>query len=354
MGLKMNRESDVSVIIVAFNSHEHIRNCLTSVINHASRETEIVVVDNNSSDNTVSIVHSFGDRVILIENDSNTGYTGGNNLGIRSTNRPYVFLLNPDTETTQGFLNPLVSELDSNTEAAAAQPLVLLLKERSKINLTGVERHFLGFGWCRSYNRDYVPEQLKREEITAFSGSAVLLRRKSLEEVGLFDEKYFMYGDDVDLSWKLRAAGYRIVSVPKSTIYHDYSFLADKKGLEFKNKFYLIERNRFASVLTCYEQRTLILLLPILLLTEVLLALLSLTKGLLLNKIKSYLWLLTHTHWLIERRLQLLALRKRSDADLLKTDAVALEFGGLNPPRGLPLLNTVYRMYFRTIQNYLT
>ena len=227
----MRDDQSLAVVIVSFNVRHELDACLESVVGHTDPfPATIVVVDNASQDGTPEMVREHWPTVRLIEAGANIGFSRANNLGIRATESEYVLLLNPDTVTPPGAISALVRGLATQPDAAAAGPRI--------VDQNGVAE--LSFGWTMGpfgelrqkvlgslYRRRvglvvhrverWTREAVEREWV---SGACLLIRRHDLEAVGLLDERYFMYAEDVDLCVALRQRGRKIVFVPQSEIVH--------------------------------------------------------------------------------------------------------------------------------------
>ena len=224
-------DHSLAIVIVSYNAREELDACLDSVVGHtAPFPTEIVVVDNASSDGTVAHVRARWPSVRVIDAGGNLGFARANNIGIRETSSEFVLLLNPDTVVPPGAIPTLVRGLAGHREAAAAGPRL--------IDATGFPE--LSFGWAigpigelrqkivgslherrvrrvvRMVDR-WAREAGPREWV---SGACLLVRRADLESVGLLDERYFMYTEDVDLCVSLRRRGREVLFLPQSEILH--------------------------------------------------------------------------------------------------------------------------------------
>jgi GT2 family glycosyltransferase len=221
----------LAIIIVSYNVRAELDACLRSVVGHTHPfESVVTVVDNHSGDGTVEMLRSKWPQVQVIEAGGNIGFARANNVGIRSTRSEYVLLLNPDTIAPPGAIAALVRSLAGHPEAAAAGPRLI----------DGDGYPELSFGWSISplgelkqkiagalYNRrvrfivrrvdQWAREPGEREWV---SGACLALRRRDLEAVGLLDERFFMYTEDVDLCVELRKRGRAILFVPHAEILH--------------------------------------------------------------------------------------------------------------------------------------
>lgn len=221
----------LAIIIVSYNVREDLDECLRSVVGRtAPRHTAITVVDNGSLDGTAAMMRERWPDVRLLEIGDNLGFARANNVGIRTTPGEHVLLLNPDTMVRADAIPTLVRELAAHPEAAAVGPR--LVDER------GIPE--LSFGWAIGpfgELRQKIVGDLYRRRVGAVarrveqwtqtagerewvSGACLLVRRSDLESVGLLDERYFMYTEDVDLCVELRKRGRAIRFVPTAEVVH--------------------------------------------------------------------------------------------------------------------------------------
>lgn len=253
----------VSIIIVNYNGGDQLVACLDSLqADVTSADYEVVMVDNASTDGSSERIAERFPQVTILRSETNLGFGGANNLAGRYARGDYLAFLNPDTIVTPGWLEPLIAALDADPAAGLATSKVLLLDDPGRINTAGNQMHLTGLTLCRGIGRPASHLNVE-EEITAVSGACFAMRCELFQELGAFDPTFFMYFEDTDLSLRARLAGHRCLYVPQSIIYHDYA-------LRFgPAKTYYEERNRYRMLLKSYRWRTLLLLLPALLLAEV-------------------------------------------------------------------------------------
>ncbi len=301
-----------SVIIVNYNSLRHLERCLPALLPASGSGTEVIVVDNASQDGSAELVGRCFPQVRLVCSPENVGFGAGNNLGARQARGEYLAFLNPDTVVDPGWLAALIAALEADPGAGLATSKILLLNEPQKINTCGNDIHISGLTLCRGMGRP-AAEYNQPEAVDAVSGAAFAMRRDLFEALGGFDESFFMYMEDTDLSLRARLAGYRCLFAPASVVYHDYT-------LHFgPRKTYYQERNRYLMLLKCLRRRTLLALLPALLLAEVV------TWGFVLtrqrrnpgNKLRAYAWVIGHWREVRAARRRAQALRRISDRQLL-------------------------------------
>lgn len=220
----------VSIVIVNFNGRGHLEPCLRSLADHPSAvPAEIVVVDNASTDGSASVVAGFP-GIRLIQLAANVGFSAGNNAGIRATSGDLVLLLNNDTVVPAGALDRLVARLDADPAAAIAGPRLIdghgepELSFGPMISPLGELRQKLVTGL---YGRRIWPATAWVRRATAreryvdwVSGACLLVRRRVAEQVGLLDERFFLYTEDVDFCASVRAAGWKVLFTPAAEIVH--------------------------------------------------------------------------------------------------------------------------------------
>lgn len=272
----------ISIIVVGYNSKKDLPECFDSIQKSTFKKYRIIFVDNDSTDGSLDFVKNKYPEIITIKN-KNTGYAGGNNVGIRKAiefRDEYVFLLNPDTIIDKDCLAELITKADKKT---VLQPLILLNingKNTDLINTTGGHLNFLGFSYCSDYKED--KSIAKEKDIAIASGAAVFMPTSMFEEIGFLDESFFMYHEDVDLFWRARLSGFNIKLIPSSVLWHKYSFSKNK------NKLFYAERNRLVFLYKNFPLRYRILILPAFVINEILMLIYSLLTGWSMLKIKAY------------------------------------------------------------------
>jgi GT2 family glycosyltransferase len=239
----------VSVIIVNWNGRHLLGECLDSLLAQSFTDFEVIVVDNGSQDGSAEFVRTHYPAVKLIRLPENTGFAGGNNEGIRVARGKYVALLNNDTRTDPEWLACLSREAEANPASGMWASKILSYDQPDIIDNVGLllYRDGLARGQGR-LERDHGQYDVGREALFP-SGCAALYRRRMLDEVGLFDEDFFAYADDVDLGLRARLAGWGCTYVPAAKVYHRYS---SSSSTYSPLKAYLVERNRIWVLLKYY------------------------------------------------------------------------------------------------------
>jgi GT2 family glycosyltransferase len=250
----------LAVVIVSYNSAAELPATLERL--HAELEAgdEVVVVDNASTDGSADLVRRVAPWARLVETGANLGFAGGSNVGAAETTAPVLFFLNPDAAPASSCLSVL-REAAANERWGAWQPMVTMPGGR-EINTAGGIIHFLGFGWA-GHCGEPIGDGVRAETVAFPSGAALCVRRTAWDALGGFDPKYFMYGEDLDLGLRLWLTGWEVGVEPRARVEHHYDFA---KGAQ---KWFLLERNRWRTVLATYPAPLLWLVLPALLAFEI-------------------------------------------------------------------------------------
>jgi GT2 family glycosyltransferase len=221
---------DLSIIIVSYNARADLDRCLQSLVNTPPRVAhEIIVVDNASTDGSADEARRVT-GVQLIEAGTNLGFARANNRGIRASSGKYLLLLNSDTVSPPGAIDRLVQELESTPEAAVAGPRIVDGSGRPELSFGAMmaplaefrqKRLVVGQAQCRPAAVKQIEEMTRRRQWTDWvSGACLLARREAAEAVGLLDERYFMYIEDVDFCASIRARGGRVLFLPAAEVVH--------------------------------------------------------------------------------------------------------------------------------------
>ena len=220
----------LSIVIVNFNGRGHLENCLRSLQAHPpAAPCETIVVDNASTDDSASAVAAFAD-VQLIRLSRNVGFSAGNNAGIRASTGELVMLLNNDTIVPAGAVDALIATLERDPASAIAGPRLIDADGRAELSfgpMISPAAELRQKIVTRLHERDFGPavrwvERTTRREqyVDWVSGACLLVRREAADRVGLLDERYFLYTEDVDFCASVRAAGWKVLFTPSAEIVH--------------------------------------------------------------------------------------------------------------------------------------
>jgi len=215
----------LSVILVNFNDRPHLAACLESVAaTLGSIPNEILLVDNASTDGSVDVVAAAFPSVRLIRNATNSGFGAANNRAVRESSGEFLLFLNTDTVLQSGAVAALLEVLHSDPNAAAAGPLLFPGPGRVQVSF-GNRVDFLGQLGQKFVLNAFYKKTLTREsrirEAGWLSAACLLCRRSAFEEVGGFDERFFIYFEDIDLCRRMKASGWRLLFVPRARVFHE-------------------------------------------------------------------------------------------------------------------------------------
>lgn len=256
----------VSVIVVNWNGRHHLELCLPALLAQTYPNFEIIVVDNGSTDESVAFVRAHFPSVRVISLTQNLGFASGNNIGIRASSADYVATVNNDTKVDPNWLTALVETAESDSTVGMCAAKLLFWDRPNVINSAGICVDRAGIAWDRLGGQPN-PAVPQTDPIPVFgaSGGAALYRRTMLDQIGLFDEDFFAYLEDVDLAWRARLAGWRCMYVDTAVIFHRHSATAIE-GSPFKNR--LLGRNKIWTLQKNCPWQLLLLYLPVILLYD--------------------------------------------------------------------------------------
>ena len=297
--------SAIAVVIVTYDSARHLPATLDALSAELGPRDELMVADCGSRDDPRAVVARHAPRARFLDLGANLGFAGGASAGARATGAPLLLFLNPDCVVQPGALAVLRSAAAERPGWGAWQALVTLPGGRA-INTSGGVTHWLGFGWTGEYEQPVPPLDAPPREVSFASGAALVVRREAWDAAGGFEPAYFMYAEDVDLALRLRLAGWGVGVVPAARVEHDYEFA---KG---DYKWFLLERNRWWTVLAAYPAALLLPLLPALLGAELVLLAIAARGGWLGAKLRSQWAVLRTLRWTLARRRRVQATRRAS------------------------------------------
>ena len=247
---------DLSVVIVSHNTRELLRGCLDSVLADLDSRVkhEVIVVDNASADGSAAMIRDSFPQVRLLANSQNRGFAASNNQAIQQSSGQYVILLNPDTLVRKGALESLMALLDERRDAGVVGPKLLFPDgsfQHSAFTFPTLAMIFLDFFPLHyrlldsRINGRYPRGLYERAEpfpIDHPLGAALLVRRAVIEEVGLLDENFFMYCEEIDWCLRIKEAGWRILCVPRAEIVHHVG----QSTRQFRDEMYVeLHRSRY-------------------------------------------------------------------------------------------------------------
>lgn len=317
--------ADVAVVTLAYGAEEYLREAVAAVLASEGVTVEVVVVDNGCAWDVGPL--AADPRVRVLRPGTNTGFTGGCNLGAAATTAPVLALVNSDAIVAPDAL-AVLAEAARAPGVGLVSGSVRLAARPEFMNTAGNPVHALGLSWAGGLEEP-ASRHAVGGPVASASGAALAVRRAVWDDLGGLTEKFFAYMEDCDLSLRCWQRGLQVRYVPAAVVAHHYEFSRNP------GKLMLIERNRLAMLLTVYGTRTLLLLAPPLLALELAMLAVAAQQGWARQKLEGYRWLIGHRRWLLERRREVQAARTVPDRDLAhlltgRFDPVALPL----PPGG--------------------
>lgn len=314
----------VSIVVLNWNGKKFLKNCLDSLGELIYPAVEIIVVDNNSTDGSQEFIKINYKKVVLIENKENYGFAKGNNIGFKASTGDYILILNNDTVVTPNFLSPLIKDFKNDSRIACLQPQIRLSKNKQLLDGVGAFITFTGFLYHFGYLKDRMQAKYnKKMNVFSAKGACIFLKRKAIEEVGLFDEDFFIFFEETDLCFRLWLAGYSVVYEPESVIYHlgggDTTL---SNSYQHEKRTYLSFRNMMCCYIKNFGTYNLFRIMPMFIFTQIILCiyyLITLRLNLVKAIVKAYSWNLYNLSSTIKKRNNIqLNIRKVSDYRLNK------------------------------------
>jgi GT2 family glycosyltransferase len=348
------------VYLLYYHNESYIDDAVSALkkITYPKDKVEFIIVS-NPHPKEGSFVHYIEEAVLplsgkeiphvtVLAQKENLGFAGGNNIGAKwavEHGFEYVFFHNNDGFFATNALEPLVTAMEEDKTIGAAQSLMLLHPETDLVNSTGNSFQYLGFGYCNQYRHAAASLELPQvTEIGYASGAALMMRADLMKQYGYWDHDFFLYHEDLEWSFRLRMAGYKVVLVKDSVFYHKYQFARSI------TKFYWMERNRYGVMLMFFRIPTLLLLLPIALAVELGLWGFAWRGGWLGERVKVYKYWLKSEHWKLwlKKRKNIQSLRKRSDRYMLARAATGIDFqdASTQNPLVTHVANPVLALYY--------
>ncbi len=245
----------VSILIPNFNGEKFLEKCLPSIYKNVYQNFEVILIDNNSTDDSVEFITKNFSKVKLVVCDSNLGYSKALNKGAKYAQGEYFLFLDNDTKVDKNWLLELVSTITSQQNAGLCTSQIIDTGTKSSFVRGGIiDRN----GFFSPQFANCLDDNNESREVH-FGITSWLVSKKAFYEAGQFDEKYKFFCDDVDLSWRIRLCGYKNFYVPKSIVYH-YKIAKDSKKISFKELYrrrYIFEKDYLKTLLKNLDKKTL-------------------------------------------------------------------------------------------------
>jgi GT2 family glycosyltransferase len=301
-----------------------------------------VVVDNGGRDASIEDAERR-ERVRVVDAGGNLGFGAACNLGARSVEAEVLVFLNPDTVVEAGAVTALARRLE-DADVGVVQARLRLADRPELLNSSGNVVHVSGLAWPGGYGEPASSVDRVRD-VPYASGAACAVRAEVFRELGGFTEELFLYQEDLDLSWRARMRGLRVVVEPAADVLHDYVLERPERRKE-----YYLERNRLVFVLTAYSTRMLVLLLPVLLAVEAAVTAAALGGGWAGEKARGWVWIAGNARWIAGRRREIQGGRRVSDRELAPLLTPVLDPRMLSLPPGVAAVNALVSAWWRGVR----
>jgi len=251
----MSNTPKVAIVILNWNGAKHLKEFLPSVTRSDWPNLEIVIGDNGSTDESVAFVKGAYPGITVIVNDANYGFTGGYNKVLKQVEADYFILLNSDVEVPAGWITPVIELMESDPLIAAAAPKIKAYYQQDHFEHAGAAGGFIdafGYPFCRGRMFYEIEEDMgqyqQSGEIFWASGAALFIKKKYWDEAGGFDERFFAHMEEIDLCWRLKNMGYKIMYCAQSEVFHVGGGTLNtenpfKTYLNFRNNLLLLKKN---------------------------------------------------------------------------------------------------------------
>lgn len=300
----------VSIIIVNWNGGEVFRECIKSLEKISYPNWELIIVDNGSSEEITKLPK----KTKLIKNSINRGFAPANNQAIQFVKGKYVLLLNNDTLVEKGFLNILVDKMESENDMGVIQPKIKIMDRPELLDNCGSFLTNIGFlhhiGFMKKDSKEYNIEK----EVFSVKGACMLIRKKLIDKVGLFDDEFVSYFEETDFCWKSWLLNYRVIYFPDTYILHKVGFTI--KRLDVANINFHYYKNRITSLIKNLGISKLIFILPTHIIISLGISFVFLLRGQFTSALlilKAILWNIVNIKVTLEKRRKIQKIRRVSD-----------------------------------------
>jgi GT2 family glycosyltransferase len=251
----MSYTPKVAVVILNWNGIKHLRQFLPSVLSSVYSNLDIIVGDNASTDGSVEFIKREYPSIQIIQNDDNYGFTGGYNRVLAHVDADYYILLNSDVEVSPGWIQPVINLMESDPMIAAAAPKIRAYNQRDHFEHAGAAGGFIdsyGYPFCQGrmfYEIEKDNGQYQQSgEVFWATGAALFIKKHCWHEAGGFDDRFFAHMEEIDLCWRLKNMGYKVMYCAESEVFHLGGGTLNvenpfKTYLNFRNNLLLLQNN---------------------------------------------------------------------------------------------------------------
>ena len=346
----------IGIIIV--NYKDYAARFLSDCVNNLQGQEvpgfvwKLYLVDNCSSKQSITYLKKQAPIANIIPR-ADGNYSAANRIGIERAKEDgcdYFVIANMDVIFAKNWLKELVKAVNNDYQVGIAQSKIMLYGKENKINSVGNIIHFLGFGFTDGYNETDNNQHDGPREITGYaSGSSLIIKKEVIEKIGNYDPQYYMYHDDLELGWRARLAGYKIILAPQSIVYHKYEFSRSVRML------YYMERNRYIAIFSFYKLPTILLILLPLAIMNIGMLFYSIINGWFLTKLKVEWYFCKPSSWkhIMKTHRQVKKFRKVKDKDIVKNISGKVEYQEIMNPVLKYIVNPVFDIYWRFVRRLI-
>ena len=318
--------SNISIIIPHHNNYDILNDCLESLYKSNLHDSEIIIVDNNTTDESIHKIKVDFPNLIIIKSATNRGYAGGCNYGVKHAKGNLLVFLNNDTEMEEQWLTQLITTINNDPNISSVQPKIINKYDKNKFDYAGGSGGFMD-KYCYPFARGRIFHSIEKDngqyddsiKIFWASGTGFITKKNIFEQLGGFDETLFAHMEEIDYHWKCQLAGYHLHINPKSVIYH---LGGGTLSYYSSYKTYLNHRNSLLLLLSNYNTlNTLKFLIPRIIMEHI-----SFFKDIItfrpnhaFAQIRALLWIILHPYIIIKRRKKIKEIRLVDDKELLNT-----------------------------------
>jgi len=316
--------SEISIIIPHHNGYEILNNCINFLYKSDLYDSEIIIVNNNSTDNSINQIIIDFPNIIILNLNGNRGYAGGCNYGAKHANGELLVFLNNDTEVSKNWLTELINIINKDSTISSVQSKILNKKNNEKFDYAGASGGFID-KYCYPFTRGRIFDSIEQDigqyedviKIFWASGTGFITKKTIFEKLGGFDERFFAHMEEIDYHWRCQLNGYSIYVNPKSIIYH---LGGGTLSYNSPYKTYLNHRNSLLLLLSNYNLlNTMKFFIP-----RLIMELISTIKDIItlrpahsFAQIKALIWIFVHPNIIINKRAQIKKIRKVTDNEML-------------------------------------
>ncbi len=347
----------IGIILINYKDYarRYLQDCRDSLRLQTYSNFQVYIIDNASSSKSLEYLKNFYPEAIVLQR-ADGNYCAANNLGMQQAivdACDYLVAANMDTKFENDWLEELVLALDNNPQSGVAQSLIMIFPRNKEelldplINTDGNLINFLFFGFTKNYGqKSSTLISSAYPEISYASGCSFIIRASVYQEIGGYNEDYYMYHDDLDISLKARLAGYQVILAPLSKLFHKYEFERSVRML------YYIERNRIISFLSFYSPLKLLLLAPFFITMSLGMTFYAFLGSWLSTKFKVDAYFLKASTWrlILKNRKHLQSLAKKPFSEISKTFLGTIDFQEINNPVLKYFVNPVFNFFWQIIK----